>query len=705
MIQDGDVARVLTTTVWPLGFVLALTPLLLGCFAIRSLRQRARSLAGSRMETIARSMAEQFGIGRRVSMLIDDRASMPMTWGVRHPVILLPAGSEIWPLARLRLVLVHELAHVQRFDCLTQTLVRFLCACYWFHPLVWLAQRRALLEQETACDDAVLNAGLDAEDYAAQLLSISAGRPARFLLSAAAPSMARKRILERRLLAILDTARDRGTPRRPISGMAVAALVAILALFGPMRLSLEPPASARAGGPVPSPSIAQMADAHLLGRTLDEVRAKIRALAVDAPAEHVLLEGALRGMVEAMHDPYSTYLPASDTNETFDPSQTSMVGIGVQVRKNSSGIGVITPLPGSPARRAGLEPGDTILTIGGTPTLGMSIADAVTSIRGPAGSMIHLQVQGSNGRRQLAIERAAVSIPSVQGIRRDRGDSWNYLIDPQEKVGYIQICSFNGGTEAEFQQALTALDRVGLRGLILDLRFCPGGLFSSAAGVAKILLSHGTIVSMRGRDLHDTTVFADGKPLLARQPLIVLINEQTSSGGEVLAGALKDNARAIALGSRTRGKGSVQTILNLGGEKGAIKLTTAQLYLPSGRMIQRVSDAVEWGVDPSDGFYMPLTAKQVLALEGSMRLRQILTQNGSADSRPTEDTADPQLAGAIRAMLAKLNNGEFARVGRPIAEFAVDFQRIQVEQARLKQRLAEIERELEVLSGKEPKST
>jgi carboxyl-terminal processing protease len=468
-------------------------------------------------------------------------------------------------------------------------------------------------------------------------------------------------------------------------------------------LTLDPQSAAQASGPVFVDGLATLESSQTLAKTLDEVRSKIRTMAVEAPGEKVLLEGALRGMLEAMNDPYSSYLPASDASETLLPTQTSMVGIGIQVRKSDAGLDIVTPLPGSPARRAGLRPGDTILAIDGAPTKAMSITESVNRIRGLSGSSLRLLVRTPTKSAELEIERGAVGIPSIQGAKRNSDDSWSYLLDPHEKIGYVQICSFTAGTEKEFQDVLAQLDRQAMAGLILDLRFCPGGLFNSTIGVARLLLDKGSIVSMRSsRDMQDSTVAADGCARLGRQPLIVLVNERTSSGGEVLAGALKENGRAVVLGSRTHGKGSLQTILNLGGAKGAIKLTTAQMFLPSGRMIQRLPGASEWGVDPSDGFYVPLNARQILALEDSYRQRRIL---GQAESGLTETPNDPQLQAALRGMVARLHTGEFARVGRPIAEYAVDLQKNQLEQARLKQQLAEIERELELLGGKEPRSS
>ncbi len=698
-----DAISLAPTFIWAIGFVLGLTPLLGGYIALLRLRQRTRSLAGSRIEEIALALAQQLGIRRKILLLVSNRSCMPMTWGVRRPVILLPLAAERWPLARLRPVLVHELAHVQRFDCMTQMLVQLVRAAYWFNPLVWMAQRHMRLEQESACDDIVLNAGLDAQHYAEQLLTITAGLPAHFLVSSVALAMGKKRTLERRLLAILDVGRDRRVPRGHVLVFALAALAATLAVLAPMRILVGQAGAARAAESlVFLDGAPQGGDQQALAKTLDEVRAKIQALAVEAPAEKVLLEGALRGMLESMHDPYSSYLSASDVMQTTDPSQATTVGIGVQIRKTAQGITVVTPLPDSPARKAGLKPGDIILAINGKSVATMSIADAVKLIRGPANTAIKLTVQSLGHDREVSLQRVAVAIPSIGGYARNADDSWNYLIDAEAKIGYVQIGSFNDATDKEFDQTIRGLDRDGMKGLILDLRFCPGGLFNSSLGVVQTLMNEGNIVSIRSRDLSEKTIAAQGKALLGQRPIVVLVNEQTASGGEIVAGALKENGRAIVIGSRTRGKGSVQTIVNLGGEHGAIKLTTAQLFLPSGRMIQRTAGAKEWGVDPTDGFYLPLSAKQIIALEERFGQRQVMGPPAANLPKANADPADPQLASALKALSAKLTKGEFEKVGRPLSEIAGDLQKIQAEQAKLKEQLAEINRQLEALGAVEP---
>jgi carboxyl-terminal processing protease len=691
--------------IWMVGCAIGILPLMGGYLHLHYLRLSSRRPEGPRIALIAQSLASQLGIRREIVLLFSGRSCMPMTWGLRRPVVLLPLAAEHWSVSRLRAVLVHELAHVQRFDAFTQMMVQVVRSLYWYNPFVWIACRQIRLEQETSCDDIVLNAGLDAQQYAAQLLSITAGLPAHLLVSSVALAMAKKHTLERRLLAILDSARDRRTPKRPVLACALTALVAALALLGPMRLLVGQPATARAAGSIVSlDSLAQGLDQQTLARTLDEVRAKIQAMAVDAPAERVLLEGALRGMIEAMHDPYSSYLPASDATP-LDPSQASMVGIGIQIRQSDQGIAVISPLPDSPARKAGLKSGDLILAINGKSTNEMPLHDAVNFIRGPAKSAVELKVRSQGIDRELSLIRAPVSIPSVHGIRRNPDDTWNYVIDAAARIGYIQIVTFNGGTVREFQQALEELDQAGVKGLVLDLRFCPGGLLNATVGVAQMLLDRGDIVSIKYRDLHEERVQAEGNARFGQRPIVVLVNEQTASGGEILAGALKQNNRAVVLGARTHGKGSLQSIVNLNGEKGAIKLTTGQLYLPGGRMIQKAPNATEWGVDPSDGFYMPLTAKQVIALEERLRQRQVLDEQPAVALQPSQDPADPQLAGALKAMTAKLTHGEFERVGRPISEFAAHQQALQAERLKLKKQLAEIERELEVLGAKEPKNS
>lgn len=688
---------------WALGCVLCLIPSFGGYLNLARLRARAHRAQGSRAEKLAQSLAKQLDIRRDVTVLISDRSCMPMTWGLFRPVVMLPLAAQRWSIRRLRAVLVHELAHVRRSDALTQLLVQLVRAVYWYNPLVWIAHRHLRLEQEAACDDIVLNAGLDPQEYATQLLSITAGLPSQFLTSSVALAMAKKRTLEQRLLAILDAARDRREPKRHVLVLATTTLIASVALLSPIRLLVGQPEVDRAAASIVSlDSITKTVDQQTLSKTLDDVRSKIQSLAVNAPAEKVLLEGALRGMLEAMQDPYSSYLPASDAIP-MDPSQASMVGVGIQVQKVKQGITVISPLPHSPARKAGLKAGDLILAVDGKPTSNMAITDAVNQIRGPISSTVELKIRSAGAERLLSVVRAPVTIPSVQGFERTSDDGWSYLIDAETKIGYVQIVAFNGGTAQEFQQTLQNLNNVGMRGLVLDLRFCPGGMLNSTIGVAQMLLEQGSIVTLKGRDMREQTARADGAALLGQKPLVVLVNEQTASGGEILAGALKENNRAIVIGSRTLGKGSVQTVVNLGGEKGAIKLTTAQLYLPEGRMIQKTPGATEWGVDPTDGFYIHLSAKQLLALEERFKQRQLLDQQPAP--KALEDPADPQLAAALKTMTAKLTRGEFEKVGRPIAELAGDLENVQAERLRLKKQLAEIERELEVLGGKEPKNS
>jgi carboxyl-terminal processing protease len=693
--------------IWVAGLVLTLSPLVAGCWALWRLRRQARPAADARLLEAARSLALELGIHRPVQVLLSTGRCMPMTWGVFRPVLLLPRSAERWPPERLRSVLLHELAHVKRHDCLTQMLLHFVRALYWFHPLVWLTQARARLEQESACDDAVLSAGQDPQEYAAELLTVTAGLPSGFLAPLVGLAMGKSRSLERRLLAILDADRDRQPPRRALA-LSLAALAALLILLSPVQLSLSgPQRTAAATVLAVCDSAWSPADQDSLTKTLEEVRGKIRAMAVTKPEEKALLEGALKGMMEALGDPHSSYLPATDVR---CPEAASLVGVGFLIETDGDGIQVFSPLPNSPARKAGINAGDRITAIDGRPVKGMALYDAINLVRGPAGSPIKFTIVPKGGAaREVTVVRALVTLPSVEGINRAANDSWNYLIDPANKIGYIRINQFHNSTAKEFEDAVNVLDGQGMKGLVLDLRFCPGGSLAGSVAVAQNLLKSGRIVSLKGKEGDSGEIIeATGRDILGDRPLVLLINEQTISAAEVLAGALKDNNRALIVGARSQGKGSVQTIVQLQNQEGALKLTTAQLCLPSGRMIQKAAGAKDWGIDPSDGFYIPLPAKAILALQRHIQQRSVLPSAGAdLDAAANSDEIDTQLQGALKTLTTKLTKGGFEAVGRPVAEVASETSeraRIEAERLKLQEKLKDLEMQLEALGGKDQKT-
>jgi carboxyl-terminal processing protease len=336
---------------------------------------------------------------------------------------------------------------------------------------------------------------------------------------------------------------------------------------------------------------------------------------------------------------------------------------------------VVTPIEGSPAHKAGVRPGDVIETIDGRAARGIELKEAVQRILGKPGTEVKLKVLHHDGIvEELTITRAQLQLRTLQGFRRGPDDRWVFTLDPEHKIAYVQLTQFSPTTAKELREALTALQKEGLKGLILDLRFCPGGLLDQALQVAKLFLREGLILTTRGPNKQERSFRADGKEAIADVPLVILLNEQTASAAEIVAGALSDHNRAVLVGSRSFGKGSVQSIVKLD-EGGALKLTTAYHYLPSGRNIQKRPGEKVWGVDPTDGYYVPLTQSQLEALKKDAERRALIglpkDEQLKYPARLTprlieEQHADPQLAAALRTMIARVTSGDYVKVGQAI---------------------------------------
>jgi carboxyl-terminal processing protease len=330
----------------------------------------------------------------------------------------------------------------------------------------------------------------------------------------------------------------------------------------------------------------------------------------------------------------------------------------------------------------------------------------VKRILGEAGTTVKLKIVHTDGvTEDVSVQRAALKLATVQGFRRDEQDRWRLMLDDKHKVGYVRILQFSQPTAAEVRAAIESLKKDGMKGLILDLRSCPGGLLDQAIKVAGFFLPQGKILETRGPNKKERVFQADGKDYLGDFPMVVLLNEQTASSGEIVAGALRDHSRAILVGSRSYGKGSVQMILKLA-EGGALKMTTAYHYLPSGRNIQKRPGAKTWGVDPTDGYYLPLTKEQTEALQKDAVRRSLLGLK--KDERPrlgepltprviAEDHADPQLGAALRTMVARLTGGEFVKVGKSNAlllEHAQKLEELRQRRETLEQNLRELDRQI-----------
>jgi carboxyl-terminal processing protease len=315
-------------------------------------------------------------------------------------------------------------------------------------------------------------------------------------------------------------------------------------------------------------------DLSMYRRVMDRVHSSY----VEPVNDDRLMKDSLKGMLTGL-DPHSDYMDEDEYREMLADSHGEFAGIGTELTRDESHPKIISPIDDTPAARAGLKPGDVILRIDGHPTEGMSLKDAVDQLRGPAGTKVRVLILRLGQRPfEVSLTRALIKVASVKSH-----------LEPG-RVGYIRITTFAEKTQSEFLDALDRLKREAggrLDGIVLDLRNDPGGLLDTAVRVAGDFLDGGVIVSTHGRNPgEDETYTAQAEGDRARGvPVIVLVNGASASASEIVAGALQDRHRATILGTRSFGKGSVQTIIPLDGH-GALRLTTARYYTPAGRSIQ-----------------------------------------------------------------------------------------------------------------------
>ncbi len=324
------------------------------------------------------------------------------------------------------------------------------------------------------------------------------------------------------------------------------------------------------------------ADTYRLLSLFGDVFERVRNEYVEPVSDEQLIEAALNGMLTSL-DPHSGYLNAKSFRDMQVQTKGEFGGLGIEVTMDNGWVKVISPIDDTPAAKAGLRPNDFITHLDGEPVQGMSLNDAVDRMRGPVNTDIRITVRREGQAPfDVTLTRAVIKIQTVK----------SKLVD---NVGYVRVSQFVESTDTNLRKALDQLKKESngnLQGLVLDLRNNPGGLLDQAVAVAGDFLDKGEIVSTRSRHPEDTQRFnAHGKDLTDGLPMVVLINDGSASASEIVAGALQDHRRAILLGTRSFGKGSVQTIIPLPGH-GAMRLTTARYYTPSGRSIQAV------GIEP-----------------------------------------------------------------------------------------------------------
>jgi carboxyl-terminal processing protease len=437
--------------------------------------------------------------------------------------------------------------------------------------------------------------------------------------------------------------------------LSAAILMAIVCLQGPVWADREDPKAAESSAESSKDESEPADDDYyelfeLLADTFDQIDRNY----VKEVNRRELVEAAIRGMLSEL-DPYSAYIEPKKLDRFRTGVESEFGGVGIQVSIEDGVLRVISPIVGSPAYRSGMLAGDVITEIEGKSAKGITIDEAVALMKGKPGTEVAVKVlhPGAEEPEAITLTREIVRVETVLGDRRKEDASWNWFLDEDRKIGYIRLTAVGRPTADELREALKQLTDQDVKALILDLRFNPGGLLSSAIEVSDMFISEGRIVSTEGRNTPTRTWDAKEKGTLGEFPMVVLVNRYSASASEIVAACLQDHERAVIVGERSWGKGSVQNVVELEDGASALKLTTADYRRPSGKNIHRFKDAEDeddWGVMPNEGFEVKLTIEETGKLTTQRRQKDIVRRPGDkpVDGEGADDLfVDPQLEKAL----------------------------------------------------------
>ncbi|MCZ2343042.1 MAG: S41 family peptidase [Bacteroidales bacterium] len=409
-------------------------------------------------------------------------------------------------------------------------------------------------------------------------------------------------------------------------------------------------------------------------------RSKLERLLIDARTQLGKREDLESGkdadiailmMLAGMNDPYTTYYDHDLLKKTASQLRGEFRGVGIQIRRDlvRDGLLVVSPIKGSPAYKAGIQAGDLITEVKrdtdpegkplkeGEPrvisTKGMKTEGALDLILGKPGVPVTLVVQreGEKEPLEFTIPRGVVSVETVLGVKRDSHDDWDYFLDRDKKIAYICLTQFAPSTFRDLYKALKEIEEQGVKGLVLDLRYNPGGLLQAAVLICDLFLEDGLIVSVRPRVGEAESYYDRGAGKFTNFPIAVLVNGYSASAAEILSACLQDYNRAVVVGERSYGKGSVQSVEDFSPTGGQIKMTTARYFPPLGRNIDKLStggkDDEEWGVKPDRGYEVKLSREEKQDLADHFRDREVIAPKHGAAKPEEKPFTDRQLDKAV----------------------------------------------------------
>lgn len=401
-----------------------------------------------------------------------------------------------------------------------------------------------------------------------------------------------------------------------------------------------------------------------------DIRGMIVSDYVSEPDEEQMQQAMIEAMIESLDDPFCEYVRPEDQANFRKNLSGNYVGIGARINGTTEYLSIITPMENSPALEAGILAGDLILEIDGESTKDKPVNDCIDMLLGEPGTTVTVLVRHLDGTEELLdIVRAPIVTRSTFGLIRRDGD-WTFVLDPDRNIAYVGLDQFTTRTSDELEGILTSLEaQDDLDGLILDVRSNPGGALTAALETADLFLDEGRLLSISSarpeRKERERVFSATANGTFTDVPIMVLIDDRSASASEIVAGCLKDNERALVLGERTYGKGSVQEVRELEQDAGILKFTTAYYYLPSGRSLHRIpGDAdADWGVDPSDGCIVDETIEDFNRRYERRMPWTVITSDEPDDPRThdpawiREEIEDEALARAVEIMGDRLEGG------------------------------------------------